>query len=46
MLLGCFSGKSAERVHFNEGPREGAMSRQILAENLLPSARTLKMGRG
>ncbi|XDV41398.1 hypothetical protein PO909_010276 [Leuciscus waleckii] len=34
------------RRHCIEGLMNGAMYRQILDENLLPSARTLKMGRG
>ena len=42
MLLGCFSAKGTGRLH----RIEGLMYRQILNENLLPSARTLKMGRG
>jgi len=36
MLCNCFSGKRTGKL--------GAMYRQILDENLLPSARTLKMG--
>ncbi len=46
MLWGCFSTKSTGRLHHIEGPMDGAMYRKILDENLLPSARTLKMGRG
>ncbi len=46
MLWGCFSAKGTGRLHRIEGPMDGAMYRKILDENLLPSARTLKMGRG
>ena len=42
MLWGCFSAKGTGRLHHIEG----LMYRKILNENLLPSARTLKMGRG
>ncbi len=46
MLWGCFSAKGTGRLHRIERPMDGAMHRKILDENLLPSARTLKMGRG
>src|SRR4029434_4725561 len=46
MLWGCFSAKGKGRLHRLEGTRDGAMYRAILGENLLPSARTLKMRRG
>lgn len=46
MLWGCFSAKGTGQLHRIEGRMDGAMYRQILNDNLLPSARTLKMGRG
>ncbi len=46
MLWGCFSAKGTGRLHRIEGRMDGAMYREILANNLLPSVRTLKMGRG
>ena len=46
MLLGCFSAKGKERLHRIEGRINGAMYREILGENLLPSVRALKMGCG
>ncbi len=44
MLWGCFSAKGTERLHRIEGPMDRAMYRKILDDNLLPSARILKMG--
>ena len=41
ILWGCFSAKGTGRLHHIEG-----MYREILANNLLPSVRALKMGRG
>ncbi len=38
--------KGTRRLHRIEGPMDGTMYRKILDENHLPSARTLKMGRG
>ncbi|KAK6308672.1 hypothetical protein J4Q44_G00201350 [Coregonus suidteri] len=38
--------KGTGRLHRIEGRMDGAMYREILANNLLPSVRALKMGRG
>uniref|UniRef100_A0A4W5NG38 Transposase Tc1-like domain-containing protein n=1 Tax=Hucho hucho TaxID=62062 RepID=A0A4W5NG38_9TELE len=46
MLWGCFSAKGTGQLHRIKGTMDGAMYRQILGENLLPSARALIMGRG
>ncbi len=46
MLWGYFSAKGAGRLHHIEGRMDGAMYHEILANNLLPSVRALKMGRG
>uniref|UniRef100_A0A673VRF4 Transposase Tc1-like domain-containing protein n=1 Tax=Salmo trutta TaxID=8032 RepID=A0A673VRF4_SALTR len=46
MLWGCFSAKGTGHLHRIKGTMDGAMYRQILGENLLPSPRALKMGRG
>ncbi len=46
MLWGCFSAKGTGRLHRIERPMDGAMYCKILDENLLPPARTLKMGHG
>ncbi|KAK6320198.1 hypothetical protein J4Q44_G00093050 [Coregonus suidteri] len=46
ILWGCFSAKGTVRLHLIEGRMDGAMYRKILANNLLPSVRALKMGRG
>lgn len=46
ILWGCFSAKGTGRLHRIEGRMDGAMYREILANNLLPSTRALKMGRG
>ncbi len=46
MLWGCFSAKGSGRLHRIEGRMDGAMYREILGNNLLPSVRELKMGRG
>ncbi|KAL0155377.1 hypothetical protein M9458_049640, partial [Cirrhinus mrigala] len=46
MLWGCFSAKGTERLHRIEGRMDGAMYHEILGNNLLPSVRALKMGRG
>ncbi len=43
MLLGCFSAKGTGRLHRT---MDGAMYREILANNLLPSVRALNMGSG
>jgi hypothetical protein len=42
----CFSAKGTGQLHRIKGTMDGAMYHQILGENLLPSARALKMGRG
>ena len=46
MLWGCFSAKETGQLHRNKRDDGRAMYHQILGENLLPSARALKMGRG
>uniref|UniRef100_A0AAY5K5G6 Transposase Tc1-like domain-containing protein n=1 Tax=Esox lucius TaxID=8010 RepID=A0AAY5K5G6_ESOLU len=46
MLWGCFSAKGTGTLHRIKGTMDEAMHRQILGENLLPSARALKMGCG
>ena len=46
MLWGCFSAKGTGRLHRIEGRMNGAMYREILGDNLLPSVRALKMGHG
>ncbi len=46
MLWWCFSAKGTGWLHRIEGSMDGAMYREILANNLLPSVRALKMGRG
>ena len=46
MLWGCFHAKGTGQLHRIKGTMDGAMYHQILGENLLPSARALKMCRG
>ena len=46
LCFGGFSAKGTGQLHHINGTMDGAMYRQILGENLLPSARALKMGRG
>ncbi|KAI4900940.1 hypothetical protein NFI96_002661 [Prochilodus magdalenae] len=46
ILWGCFSAEGTGRLHRIVGRMDGAMYREILANNLLPSVRALKMGRG
>ena len=46
MLWGCFSAKGTGRLHCIKGRMNGAMYWEILGDNLLPSVRALKMGRG
>ena len=46
MLCGCFSAKGTGRLHRIKGRMNGAMYQDILGDNLLPSVRALKMGRG
>uniref|UniRef100_A0A8C7M569 Tc1-like transposase DDE domain-containing protein n=1 Tax=Oncorhynchus mykiss TaxID=8022 RepID=A0A8C7M569_ONCMY len=43
MLWGCFSAKGPGRLLCVKERMNGAMYREILSENLLPSARALKM---
>jgi uncharacterized membrane protein len=45
MLWGYFSAKGTGQLHRIKGKMDGAMYHQILGENLLPTARALKMGR-
>ena len=45
-LWGVFSVKGTGRLHRIERRIDGAMYREILGDNLLPSAMTLEMGRG
>ena len=46
MVWGCFSSRGTGRLHIIEGTMNGAMYREILEMNLLPSTRMLKMRRG
>ncbi|CAM4639771.1 unnamed protein product [Leuciscus chuanchicus] len=46
ILWGCFSAKGTGQLHRIEGRMDGAMYREILTNNFLPSVRALKMGRG
>ena len=46
MIWGCFSAKGPGRLIRVKERMNGAMYREILSENLLPSARALKMKRG
>ncbi|KAI3377557.1 hypothetical protein L3Q82_008725, partial [Scortum barcoo] len=46
LLWGCFSAKATGRLHCIEGQMNGAMCHRFLDENVLASARTLKMGHG
>ena len=46
MLWGCFSATGTGRLHHIEGRMNGAMYWETLGDNLLPSLRALKMGRG
>ncbi|KAI5086860.1 hypothetical protein C0J45_23002, partial [Silurus meridionalis] len=43
---GCFSAHGTERLHCIKERMTGATYCEILGNNLLPSVRTLKMGRG
>ena len=45
MLLGCFSSAGTEALVSIEGKMDGAKYRKILEENVIPSARKLKLGR-
>ncbi len=44
--MGCFSAKGTGQLQRIEGRMDEAMYREILANNMLPSVRALKMGRG
>ena len=46
MAWGCFSSQGTGRLHVIEGAINGAMYRELLELNLLPSARMMKMRRG
>ena len=46
MLWGCFSAKGTGQLHRIKGRMNGAIYREILGDNLLPSVRALKMGHG
>ncbi len=46
ILLGGFSVKGTGQLHRIEGRMDGAMHREVLPNNLLPSVRALKMDRG
>ena len=46
MLWGCFSAMGTGRLHRIEGRMNGAMYRETLGDNLLPSVRALKIGCG
>ncbi|TWW59170.1 Transposable element [Takifugu flavidus] len=46
IFWGCFSAKGTGLRHHITGKMDGAMYRAVLRDNLLPSARKLKMGRG
>ncbi|KAI4874848.1 hypothetical protein NFI96_010395 [Prochilodus magdalenae] len=46
MFWMCFSAKGTGLLHHISGRMDGAMYHKILTDNLLPSARTLKMGGG
>ncbi|TWW59225.1 Transposable element [Takifugu flavidus] len=46
MFWGCFTAKGTGLLHRITGKMDGAMYRAVLRDNLLPSARKLKMGRG
>ncbi|KAI4904396.1 hypothetical protein NFI96_007380 [Prochilodus magdalenae] len=46
MLWGCFSTHGTGRLHCVKERMTGAMYCEILGNNLLPSVRALKMGRG
>ena len=44
MIWGCFSSAGTEALVRIEGKMDGAKYRKILEENLLPSARKMKLG--
>ena len=46
LCFGGFSAKGTDRLHRIKGKMDAAVYREILADNLLLSARTLKMGHG
>ncbi len=43
MVWGCFSSHGTGRIHVIEGKMNGAMYREILEVNLLPSTRMMRM---
>jgi hypothetical protein len=45
MLWGCFSAAGTGRLVRVEGKMSGAKYREILDENLLPSAQVLRLGK-
>ncbi|KAF2346995.1 hypothetical protein FHG87_022249 [Trinorchestia longiramus] len=46
MVWGCFSSSGVSKLHIIEGTMNGRKYREILEEQLLPSARLLKLKRG
>ncbi|KAF2363771.1 Reverse transcriptase domain [Trinorchestia longiramus] len=46
MVWGCFSSSGVSKLHIIEGTMNGRKYREILEEQLLPSARLLKFKRG
>ena len=46
ILWRCFSANGTGQLYRIEGRMDGAMYSKIFANNLLPSVRALKMGRG
>uniref|UniRef100_A0AAY5KC01 Transposase Tc1-like domain-containing protein n=1 Tax=Esox lucius TaxID=8010 RepID=A0AAY5KC01_ESOLU len=46
ILWGCFYAKGTGRLHHIEGRMDGAIYREISANNLLPTVSALKMGHG
>ncbi|KAF2354270.1 Transposase Tc1-like [Trinorchestia longiramus] len=46
MVWGCFSSSGVGKLHIIEGTMNGRKYREILEEQLLPSARLLKLKRG
>ena len=46
MAWGCFCSSGVGKLHIIEGTMNGKKYREILEDNLLPSARSLKLKRG